>query len=42
MEMKVVISIILGLIALAVLLYLIGMSSGIFDNIINWLRGLPG
>jgi hypothetical protein len=42
MEMKVIVGIILGLIALGVLLYFIATSSGIFDNILNWLKGLPG
>jgi hypothetical protein len=42
MEMKVIVGIILGLIALGLLLYFIGASIGIFDNILNWLKGLPG
>lgn len=40
MEMKFIVGIILGLIILGVLIYFIGISSGIFDNIINWLNGL--
>jgi len=42
MEMKVVVGIILGLIALGILIYFIGVSSGIFDNIMSWLNGLIG
>jgi hypothetical protein len=40
MEMKVVVGIILGLIALGILIYIIGFSSGVFDNIMGWLSGL--
>ncbi|MEM5799547.1 MAG: hypothetical protein QXZ43_02695 [Candidatus Aenigmatarchaeota archaeon] len=40
MEMKFIIGIIIGLIAIAVLVYFLGISSGLFDNIMNWLNKL--
>ncbi|MFH8080266.1 MAG: hypothetical protein QXO84_00065 [Candidatus Aenigmatarchaeota archaeon] len=40
MEMKFLIGIILGLIALAILIYFISTSTNLFDNIMNWLKGL--
>ncbi len=40
METKVIVGIILGLIVLGILFVFIGISSGLFDNIINWFKDL--
>jgi len=42
MEMKFVVGIIIGLIVFAVLVYFVGMSSGLFDKILEWLNSILG
>jgi len=40
MEKNVIIGLIIGLIVLSVLIYFLGVSLGIFDNIIKWFGDL--
>lgn len=42
MEVKFIIGIIIALIILGVLMIFLSMSSGLFDNIINWFENLVG